>query len=166
MLDRGLTAVENGFAALAFAVVTAVAFTNVISRYFLDASLAFTTEITINLAVWLTMIGAVIGVREGSHLGFALLHERLQGRAKQVLTVIISAAMVLFFLILLKYGFDQVQSQLASGRATPSMRIPQWLFSLALPVGSAFGILRTVQVTWRGVRGTARESTPEGRPIA
>lgn len=165
-MDRILTATENGLAALGFAAITAVAFANVISRYFLDAALAFTTEITINVAVWVTMLGAVIGVREGSHLGFSLLYEKLRGRSKQVLTIVIGAAMVLFFAILFRFGWEQVISQLDNGRATPAMRIPQWLFTLALPVGSVLGILRTVQVTWRGVRGGERESLTEGREVA
>lgn len=165
-IDQALSRLENGLAALAFAVITAVAFTNVISRYFLDAALAFTTEITVNLAVWLTMLGAVIGVRESSHLGFSLLHAQLTGMSKKVLTVFIGLAMVLFFLILLMFGWDQVSSQLASGRSTPSMQIPQWLFTLALPVGAALGILRTVQVTWRGLREPEPSSPASERASA
>lgn len=165
-LDKVLSTLENWVAALAFALVTAVAFTNVVSRYFLDASLAFTAEITINVAVWLTMIGAVIGVREGSHLGFSLLHEKLAGTPKKVLTVVIGTAMVLFFAVLLWYGWEQVASQIENGRSTPSMQIPQWLFTLALPVGSALGILRTVQVTVRAVRGHEPETPSEVRVIA
>ena len=165
-LDTILSTVENGIAALAFALITGVAFTNVISRYFLDASLAFTTEITINVAVWLTMIGAVIGVREGSHLGFSLLHEKLTGRAKDALTLLIGAAMVVFFAVLLWFGWELASSQMANGRATPSMQIPQWLFTVALPVGAALGIVRTIQVTVRGLRGQESESMTQGRAIA
>lgn len=152
-LDKVLSTVENGLAAAAFALITVVAFINVVSRYFLNASLAFTTEITVNVAVWMTLIGAAIGVREGAHLGFSLLHDRMRGRGRQVLTVLIGVAMVAFFAILGWYGWDQTSSQLSSGRTTPAMQIPQWLFSLALPVGSALGIVRTVHVTVRDLRG-------------
>lgn len=159
-MDRVLTALENGLAAASFALITVVAFINVVSRYFLNASLAFTTEITVNVAVWMTMIGAAIGVREGAHLGFSLLHERMRGRARQVLTVIIGLAMVLFFAIVAWYGWDQTSSQLASGRTTPAMQIPQWLFSLALPAGAVLGIIRTVHVTVRGLRAPEHSEDP------
>lgn len=166
-MDRVLAAVENGLAALAFAVITGVAFVNVVSRYFLDASLAFTTEVTINVAVWLTLLGAVIGIREGSHLGFTLLQEKLTGTAKKVLTVIVAVAIIVFFLILARYGWDQMISQLDSGRATPAMRMPQWIFTLALPVCSVLGILRIVQVTLRSLRGqSSDEGLTEGQAIA
>ena len=47
-MNRAITLFENTFAAVAFAIITIIAFTNVISRYVLNASLAFTTEITVN----------------------------------------------------------------------------------------------------------------------
>lgn len=152
-MGRVLAGIENTVACATFIVITVVAFANVVSRYFLNASLAFTTELVVNLAVWLTMIGAAIGVREGAHLGFSAVHELLKGRAKQVLTVIIGLAMVVFFVVLLKFGLDQALQQAERNRTTPSMRIPQWLFTAALPVASALGILRTIQVTWDSLRG-------------
>lgn len=167
MLHRVLSVTENTVAALAFATITIVAFANVISRYFLNASLAFTSEITVNVVVWLTMIGAVIGVREGSHLGFSLLHDRLMGRAHQVVTVLIAAAMVLFFVMVLWFGLELALQQRESGRATFSIGIPQWLFTLALPVGSALGILRAIQVSWwsLGSDRKRRENMAEGTAI-
>lgn len=158
-LDRALSTAENALAALAFAIIVAVAFTNVLSRYVFGTSLAFTTEITVNLVVWMTMIGAVIGVREGSHLGFSLLHEKLRGRAQDVVTVLIGVAMVLFFLVLIRFGWDLASQQMDRGRATPSMGIPQWLFTVALPVGSALGAFRAVQATWRQLTSTSDESS-------
>lgn len=166
-MNRVLTGIENGLASVTFLVITVVAFANVISRYFLNASLAFTTELVVNLAVWLTMLGAVMGVREGAHLGFSALHEQLRGRVKDIVTVLIAVLMALFFLVLLRYGFDLALQQAERNRTTPSMRIPQWLFTAALPVCSALGILRTVQVTWNSLRGVhTDDGLTEGRVIA
>jgi len=160
MLSRALGMVENTIAAASFMVVTAVAFSNVISRYFLNASLAFTSEITVNLAVWMTMIGAVIAVRERAHLGFPLLKDKSNGVVRHTLTILITLVMVAFLLVLVYYGWDQVSSQRASGRRTPSMDIPQWWFSLALPVGAALAIVRAVEVAVEDIR------TPEEQPHA
>lgn len=166
MLNRTLSVVEDAIAATAFMVITAVAFANVISRYFLDASLAFTTEITVNLAVWMIMIGAVIGVREGSHLGFTLLLDQARGILHTTLVIVVGVLMGLFFLVLVVYGWDQVLSQMRSGRTTPSMDIPQWWFSLALPVGSVLGILRTAQATVWQLRGEDHHEFSEERSVA
>lgn len=162
-MNRLLSQVENALACGTFLVITVVAFSNVVSRYLLNASLAFTTELVVNLAVWLTMIGAAIGVREGAHLGFSALHEMLRGRVKQVVTIFIAAMMILFFVVLVKFGIDLALQQAERNRTTPSMRIPQWLFTGALPVGAALGIVRTVQVTWESLRGIHTDDGATGR---
>lgn len=166
MLNRTLSAVEDTIAATAFMIISAVAFANVISRYFLNASLAFTTEITVNLAVWMIMIGAVIGVREGSHLGFTLLRDRARGILHNTLVIVVGVLMCLFFLVLVVYGWEQTMAQMSNGRTTPSMDIPQWWFSLALPVGSGLGIFRTAQATIWELRGNDHREFNEGGSVA
>lgn len=157
MVDRVLTRTENTLAAVSFMVIAGVALVNVISRYLLNASLAFTSEITVNTAVWMTMIGAAIAVRERAHLGFSLLHERARGRLRDALTVVVALVVVLFLLVLVGYGWDQAMTQRESGRGTPSMDIPQWWFSMALPVGAALAIVRSVQVAIADLRSDRAE---------
>lgn len=151
--DRVLTTLENSLAGLALLAITVVAFANVIARYVLDAAFAFTTEITVNLAVWMILLGAVIAVRERAHLGFSLVVDSARGARRRALVLVIGACGVLFFGILATFGWDQVLLQLNNGRATPSLQIPQWLFTLAVPVCGILGILRTVQ----GVRAQLAE---------
>ncbi|MBB3664232.1 MULTISPECIES: TRAP transporter small permease [Prauserella salsuginis group] len=158
--ERVLTAAENVLAAVPFAVVAVVAFVNVISRYFLNASLAFTSELTVNLAVWMVMMGAVIGLREGAHLGFSALHEKATGVVRQAMTVLITIAILTFLAVLLYFGIDMAIAQLGSGRATPSIRVPQWLFTAALPVGAIFGVYRTLQASRIGFRRSTVDSQP------
>jgi C4-dicarboxylate transporter DctQ subunit len=167
MVDRVLRHVENTLAAASFMVITAVALMNVISRYLLNASLAFTNEITVNLAVWMTMIGTAIAVRERAHLGFSLLHEKARGPARHLFTGLIALVVALFLAVVIIHGWDQTMSQRESGRTTPSIEIPQWWFSLALPLGAGLALLRTVQVAigdFRGHPDTAHDSV--GGPVA
>lgn len=151
-MNRAVTLFENTFAATAFAVISIIAFTNVISRYVLNASLAFTTEITVNLAVALTLVGAVIGIREKAHLGFSLVHDKANPAVKRALTVLVCAVIVTFFLVLFYYSLQLVLGQASSGRVTPSIGIPQWIFTAALPVGAALGIYRSIQSTLHTLR--------------
>ena len=154
-MNRAVTLFENTFAATAFAVISIIAFTNVVSRYVLNASLAFTTEITVNLAVALTLVGAVIGIRENAHLGFSLVYDRAAPTLKRALTVLVCGVIVFFFLVLFYYSLQLVLGQAASGRVTPSIRIPQWAFTAALPVGAALGIYRSIQSAIRTLRDQA-----------
>ena len=144
---------ENTLAVTAFAVISLTAFATVMARYVFNASLAFTSELTINLAVLLTMVGAAIGIREGSHLGFTLLKDTLTGRKHQLLVVLGGAAIVLFYVALIKFGMDVSLRQLQRGQTTPALGLPMWLLSLALPLGGVLGIIRTVQTTITGIKG-------------
>lgn len=153
---KALTLAENTLAVAAFAVISATAFANVLARYVFNASLAFTSELTINLAVLLTMVGAAIGIREGSHLGFTLLKDSLTGRKHQLLVLVGGAAIVLFYLALIKFGMDVSLRQLDRNQTTPALGLPMWLLSLALPLGGVLGIIRTVQATMTGITGTAK----------
>ena len=143
---------ENTLAVTAFAVISLTAFANVMARYVFNASLAFTSELTINLAVLLTMVGAAIGIREGSHLGFTLLKDTLTGRKHQLLVVLGGVAIVLFYLALIKFGMDVSLRQLQRGQTTPALGLPMWLLSLALPLGGVLGIIRTIQMTITGIK--------------
>ncbi|MBB3052543.1 C4-dicarboxylate transporter DctQ subunit [Prauserella isguenensis] len=158
--ERVLTVAENVLAAVPFAVVAVVAFVNVFSRYFLNASLAFTSELTVNLAVWMVTMGAVIGLREGAHLGFSALHDKATGLLRQVMTILITAAILVFLAVLLYFGIDMMIGQIDSGRATPSIGVPQWLFTAALPVGAVFGVYRTLQASRAGFHRSTVDSQP------
>ncbi|MEQ3553718.1 TRAP transporter small permease [Pseudonocardia nematodicida] len=165
MTDRILTATENALAAIPFAVVAVIAFVNVVTRYFFNVSLAFTTELTVNLVVWTVMIGSVIGIREGAHLGFTMLRDRVTGRARDGLTVLVTLATVAFLLALLVHGTEMAAQQFERGRATPSIGVPQWLFTAALPVGAALGVHRAVRAGVAALRRTDRPAAPLG-PVA
>jgi TRAP-type C4-dicarboxylate transport system permease small subunit len=56
---------EEGFLVFLMAVMTVVAFVNVVTRYFIRFALAFTEEIVVSLFVWLTLLGTAIAFRQG-----------------------------------------------------------------------------------------------------
>jgi C4-dicarboxylate transporter DctQ subunit len=153
MLDRILTIAENTIITIVFSAITVLAFVNVISRYVLHASIAFTSELVINLAVLLTMVGAAAAVRLGTHPGFTLLRDSSRGVLHKTVVVLIAAAMLAFYLLFLWLGWEMASDQLASARQTFALGIPQWVLSMALPVGAALGAIRTVQVTVLELRG-------------
>jgi C4-dicarboxylate transporter, DctQ subunit len=157
MFDRILTGVENTVIVAAFAAITAVYFANVVSRYVLHGSLAFTTEIVVNLAVLLTMVGAAAGVRLGSHPNFDLLPSLSKGIVRTLAVSLVAIATLAFFLLFLWLGWEMTSRQFAQGRVTPALGIPQWVFSMALPVGAALGAIRALQAGYVQIRRAAIE---------
>lgn len=136
---------EDWVVIASFMVIVLVTFVNVVSRYTFQASLAFSEEITINLLVVMTMMGAVVGIRLGAHLGFTYLVENAKGRTRRGLIIIGTVLMVIFLAVLLIWGGEMVFNQALRGRATPSLGIPQWLFTLSIPLAGLLGIVRTLQ---------------------
>lgn len=136
---------EDWVVIVSFMVIVLVTFVNVVSRYTFQASLAFSEEITINLLVVMTMMGAVVGIRLGAHLGFTYLVENAKAKTRRSLIIIGTVLIVVFLAVLLFWGSEMMIHQAIRGRATPSLRIPQWLFTLSIPLSGLLGILRSVQ---------------------
>ncbi|GAA2097906.1 MULTISPECIES: TRAP transporter small permease [Brevibacterium] len=153
MFDKTLTLIENTLIAVSFFVITMVAFVNVVARYVFHGSLSFTGELIVNLAVLLTLVGASAVTRQGSHPSFSLLRDSLRGLPRTLVIVGVCAAMLVFYALFLWVGADMAEKQAASGRLTPALGFPQWIFSLALPFGALLGAVRAIQVAVIALRG-------------
>ncbi|MFF5996599.1 TRAP transporter small permease [Lysinibacillus sp. KU-BSD001] len=148
---------------IAFAAMTVITFLNVVSRNLAGISISFTEEITINLLVLITFLGAAVGVRKYAHLGFTLLFDK--GNKAIRLFIVFFTGMMGFILfgILFWYGVEMVQFQIKMNQKTPALGMPQWILSLALPFGAFMCVVRTVQVVMEEAKNVSRgEKTVEG----
>lgn len=143
MLNR----LEEWIVAIVISIMSIIAFLNILSRGLAGYSLSFTEEITINLFVFLTFVGTAIGVRQNAHLGFTLIFDRVNGVFKKGITILVGILMGGLFLILVWYGIQMVLFQIDLGQKTPALGWPQWVFSLAMPVGAILCLYRTIQAT-------------------
>src|SRR5512139_2046997 len=75
---------EEVLCAVLFSVMTLIAFSNIVTRYVFKYSFAFTEELVVSLFVWLTLFGAGVAFRAGSHLGFTLLFEKIPIKLRQI----------------------------------------------------------------------------------
>ncbi|MEW9674070.1 TRAP transporter small permease [Ammoniphilus sp. 3BR4] len=146
-MSKFLEKIEFAILALSLAIMSTVTFVNVISRYFLTSSLAFTEELTVNLFVLLTFVGASVAISRKGHLGFNLLFDSIQTNGKVILTLFIGLISTLLFLVLFYFGIDMILFQKQLGQISPALGWPQWVFSLGLPIGSAFCLIRAIEVT-------------------
>lgn len=155
-----LNYIEEIILFVAFLIMTIIAFANIISRNIANLSLSFTEEITINLFVLLTFVGTAVGVRRYAHLGFTLIYDRMNNGLKKALIVFSALMGLILFGVLLWYGIQMVLFQMDMGQKTPSLGWPQWILSMALPLGALLCVIRTIQVCveeLKLVSQTARE---------
>lgn len=123
-------------------------FINVISRYCLDTSIAFTEEITTNLFVWSCFIGAAAAAKRGAHLGFDLVVMNLPKKLARIVNALVTLLTLSMFALLFVLSFDMIETQIMLKQETPALGWPEWVVSLAITVGAFFCFVRFAQAGW------------------
>lgn len=136
---------EEVLCAVIFAIMSIVAFVNVIARYLLKYSLAFTEELLISFFVWLTLLGAAVAFREGSHLGFSFITDRLPKKIQKFLLWLGAMLGVTLFLFLIYYSMNQVKEEIVLKITSSGIGVPQWWYTIGVPIWSVFVIVRILQ---------------------
>jgi TRAP-type C4-dicarboxylate transport system permease small subunit len=125
-------------AALLFG-MAAIAFINVLSRYFAHFSIGATEEITINLFVWMTVIGTGIAFERGAQLGMVTFFNLFPVRVRRVMVVFSAllggALFVLVDLYMIQAIYDEITLFHA---ASASLGIPVWVYYAGVPLFSLF----------------------------
>lgn len=146
---------EEGACVAVFAVMTVVAFANVVTRYAIHYALAFTEEIVVSLFVWLTLLGTAIAFREGSHLAFTYAVDRLPAPFRRASLALSAALSVGLYLALIYYGVGQIQNERLLGTTSEALAIPQWWYTLGIPVIGALVVVRIIEAAVRALRRAA-----------
>jgi TRAP-type C4-dicarboxylate transport system permease small subunit len=143
---------EEAAGVILLAGMSVLAFVNVITRYFIHYSFAFTEEVEVACLVWLTMLGAAAGFRRGIHLGFDLLAFRFPRLGKNILYPLASLLTILTVCLLVWLSLLQIKDELELKIASEAVGIPQWWYTLAIPVGGILTIFRIIQATWQRLK--------------
>lgn len=154
MFDRLLPAwrrlTENLIALLMLAMVVLV-FGNVVMRYAFNDGLVLSEELSRWFFVWMTFLGAAVGLYERAHLGTDMLLARLPAPARRALIVLSLLLMLGVTGVMLKGSWAQLQINLEV-EAPVSGASMAWLYGagvcfavLALPL-----LLRELWLTASG----------------
>lgn len=155
-VSRVADRLEEGACVLLLAVMTAVTFVNVITRYLIQFSLAFTEELVVSLFVWLTLLGSAVAFREGGHLAFSYLVDRSPPPVRRLAIWVGAALGVTLFGLLIWFGLGQIRSERLLGTTSEALAIPQWWYTAGIPVFGALIVLRILQGAVRADRRLRR----------
>lgn len=144
-MRRAVERAEEGLLVLLMGVMTVVALVNVITRYLIRFSLAFTEEIVVSLFVWLTLLGTAIGFRQGAHLGFSFIVDRCPRPVQRAAIWLAALLGVVLFGLLMYFGLGQIRSERMLGQTSESLAIPQWWYTAGIPVFSLLIIARILE---------------------
>jgi len=134
--------IEEFFAALTMAAICLITFANVLVRYFTDESFAFTEEFSVFLMVVLTFVGASAAFAKNSHIRMSFFVERLPARAAHYIEIGVMLAAAALFALIAWYGTRLLLDDWNFGTTSPGIGIPQWIYTLWLPLLSAVIVLR------------------------
>jgi TRAP-type C4-dicarboxylate transport system permease small subunit len=131
--------IDHWIAAVLLFVMAAIAFINVISRYLINLSFAATEEITINLFVWLTVVGSGIAFERGGQLGMVTLYNVLPNKLKKFATLLSSFLSAVLFVLVDIYIIQAIYDEITLfGAISPALGIPIWIYYLGVPLLSVF----------------------------
>lgn len=140
---------EEGLGVLLLFAMCLLAFVNVLTRYFIRYSFAFTEEIEVACLVWLTMLGAAAGFRRGIHLGFNLLSLRFPAFGKKVLFPLATFLTLFTVVLLIWFSLSQIRDEIGLNIRTEALDIPQWWYTLSIPVGGVLILIRLMEAAWK-----------------
>ena len=95
--------------AVCLAVMVVLVFGNVVLRYGFNSGISVSEELSRWLFVWLTFMGAIIGLREHAHLGTDMLVGRLGPLGKKACLVLAYALMLLICWMLFNGSLEQTK---------------------------------------------------------
>jgi TRAP-type C4-dicarboxylate transport system permease small subunit len=131
--------IDHWLAAIFLFIMATIAFVNVLSRYLFHFSISATEEITINLFVWVTVIGSGLAFEQGGQLGMVTLYNIFPDKMKKTVTILNSAASALLFILVDYYMIQAIYNEITLFQATsPALAVPVWIYYVGVPVFSIF----------------------------
>ena len=152
--------VEENLAALLLVAMTTIAFVGTVSRYVFNRGIPFLEQFTPELFVWMTFLGAAAAAQRRAHLGSTFLLEQLPPKLRRALRLVLLGLSVVFFGILVYYGWQGVQNDLRFGMKN-ALGLPNWVITVAVPIGGLLLIARSVQAFL-----TEPAAEPTAEPVA
>ncbi|WP_181176455.1 TRAP transporter small permease [Mesorhizobium sp. B2-3-5] len=123
--------------------MTIVIFWQVFSRYVLNRSPSWTESFSVLLMGWFIFLGAAVGVRERTHLGFDVLLYVLPASAKAVLRSISDLVVLAFGAGMIIYGIQL--AKLTWNTVMPSLALPGGVSFLPVILGGALVCLFSLE---------------------
>jgi len=126
----------------------------VFSRYVMVRTFTWYDEIARGCFVWLTFLGAAVGVKRHAHFRLHIVVDRLSPRLRQVTVFLLPLVVIVFASVLIQQGL--VFLELGKFQQTPVMGLSKMWIYVAIPIGGALMILYSLGPLWSAIRGLIR----------
>jgi TRAP-type transport system small permease protein len=136
----GLTRLLEIVMVLCLLVMLVMVFGNVVLRLAFNTGIDLSEEMPRYAFVWMTFLGAIVGMRRRAHLGVDIVVQMLPALGRRVCWAI-SQAIMLVCCLYIVYG-TYLQHDIIKGNASPVAQISLlWVFGVSYLTGSAIGLI-------------------------
>lgn len=145
-------ALEDWATVIIMALLAGITFANVLVRYFTAASFAWTEEVSVFLMILLVLVGTAAAVARDRHIRIEFLLERGSAARRRRLQQLGAAVLLLLFGLIAGLSLRVVWDDYRFGETSPGIGVPQWWYSIWLPLVSLAIALRALGLLIRRSR--------------
>ena len=160
-------AIEDWLTVIIMALLALITFGNVLVRYFTSASFAWTEEVSVFLMIALTMVAGSAAVARNRHIRIEFFADAGPEKRQRALARFGAAMVALLFGLMAVLSARVLWDDVRYGETSPGIGVPQWWYSMWLPILSVAIMLRAIGLMRRGGRpaadSVALPSSPEVR---
>lgn len=125
------------------ALMSLIIFLQVFFRFVVYVPFPWSEECARYMMVWMAMLGSVVALRWGRHIGVRVLVEKIPGQGYDRFVVpLVQLGMIAFLAIVAKQGWNLTAFNMH--QRSPAMEMPMMIPYLSIPVGSLMMILDIV----------------------
>jgi TRAP-type C4-dicarboxylate transport system permease small subunit len=142
--DNVLAKAEAAVLITLVAAITVIVFLQVVYRYVLTEPLHWSEELARYLFVWLSILGATLGLQKRGHFGLDFFYRILPNKGRRFLQFLTCLLMGCVILVIFVQGIRLVQATVL--QESPAMGIPMGWAYACLPVGALLMAIHLVLI--------------------
>lgn len=125
---------EDAIMVVTFVIMVLSAFAQVVNRNFVHAGISWFEELSRYCMVYMALLGAEAGLRDGTQLSIVAFTNRMKGRVKLIVLIIAKTITVAFSAVILNTTLSLIMNQIKTSQVTPGLGIPMAVPYFALPL--------------------------------
>jgi TRAP-type C4-dicarboxylate transport system permease small subunit len=144
--------IEDWLTVIIMALLALVTFVNVLVRYFTDSSFAWTEEFSVFLMIVLAMVAGSAAVARDRHIRIEFFSASGSATRQRRLALFGAAMVALLFFLMAALSVRLVWDDFRFNETSPGIGVPQWWYTIWLPIVSLAIALRAVGLLIRRYR--------------
>lgn len=148
-------AIEDWLTVIIMALLALITFANVLVRYFTNASFAWTEEVSVFLMIVLAMVAGSAAVARNRHIRIEYFADSGPPSRQRALAKFGAAMVALLFGLMAVLSARVLWDDVQYGETSPGIGVPQWWYTMWLPILSLAIMGRAIGLLRRGGRAAA-----------